>query len=166
MPIRYRILPKVSEQDAARFWASVDIRSANECWPWRAGTNPARDNYGRFWIKRVEYRTNRMAYYLHYGSDPLGDDACHSCDNPPCCNPSHLFVGSRAINLADMRRKHRQAMGPRHGIAKLTVNQVREIKTRYVPRKVSTYKLAAEFGVSQMTIHNIIHGKIWTHVLI
>lgn len=164
MPVKYRILPEVSPQDAERFWSNVDIRGRDECWPWLAGKNPQRDNYGRFWINRVEYRTNRMAYWLHYKIDPGPEDACHTCDNPPCCNPAHLFKGTRAANLADMTKKQRRVYGERHGISKLTDDQVAEIKRRYVPRKVSMYKLAAEYGVSEMTVNNIIHGKIWRHV--
>jgi hypothetical protein len=164
MPVKFRPLPQVSTRDAERFWANVDIRSSAECWPWTAGVNSARDGYGRFWIKRIEYRTNRMAYWLHYGIDPDSEDACHTCDNPPCCNPAHLFKGTRAQNLADMRSKKRQAIGERHGISKLTDGQVSEIKRRYIPRKVSMYKLADEFSVSEMTVNNIIHGKIWRHV--
>jgi hypothetical protein len=148
MSINYRPLPGVSTPDAKRFWASVDKRDPNECWPWTASVNTARDGYGRFWIKRVEYRTNRMAFYLHYGIDPGEQDACHTCDNPPCCNPVHLFTGTRKENLDDAKRKGRTAKGANRGAAKLNDEQVREIKRLYVPRKVGCYKLADKFGVT------------------
>lgn len=164
MPVKYRKLPQVSPQDAQRFWSQVDKRGPDECWPWMAGVNVRRDGYGRFWIKRREYRTNRMAYWLHYEIDPGQNDVCHRCDNPPCCNPAHLFQGTRAVNLQDMTDKKRRVYGERHGIAKLNDGQVAEIKRRYVPRRVSMYKPAAEYGVSEMTINNIIHGKIWRHI--
>lgn len=164
MPIKYRILPEVSPQDAARFWSLVDVRSPDECWPWLADKNPRRGNYGRFWLKRIAYRANRMAYWLHYGIDPAANDACHKCDNPPCCNPSHLFKGTRAINLADMTHKHRRVYGEQHGISKLTRKQVAEIKRLYIPRKVGCNQLAERFGVSEMTIHKIISGKTWVDV--
>lgn len=164
MPVKYRKLPNVAPQDAERFWSNVDKRGPDECWSWTASINARRDGYGRFWIKRVEYRTNRMAYWLHYGVDPADQDACHTCDNPPCCNPAHLFKGTRAANLEDMTRKKRRVYGEQHGIAKLTREQVAEIKRLYVPRKVGCYQLADRFGVTEMTIHKIISGKTWRDV--
>lgn len=164
MPIKYYPLPSVSSSDIERFWACVDKRRPDECWPWLAGSNPKRGNYGRFWIHRVEYRTNRMAFWLHYGIDPGQDDACHTCDNPPCCNPAHLFKGTRKENLDDAKRKQRTARGSNRGSAKLNDAQVREIKRLYIPRKVGCYQLATKFGVTQMTIHKIISGKTWTHI--
>lgn len=165
MPVKYRILPVVSPQDAERFWLNVDKRDGpNACWPWTAGVNLLRDGYGRFWIRRIEYRTNRMAYWLHYGVDPKEKDVCHHCDNPPCCNPNHLFVGTRKENLDDAKRKGRVAIGANRGAAKLTDDKVRQIKQLYVFRKVGCYQLAARFGVTEMTIHSIISGKTWRHV--
>lgn len=165
MTILWRPIPAMSKADKTRFHSLVSVRGPDECWPWLGPTNPHRGNYGRFWIRRVDYRVNRLAFWLHYGVDPGEYDVCHTCDNPPCCNPNHLFKGTRADNLADMRAKQRHATGERHGIAKLTIQQVREIRQRYIPRKVSMYKLADEYGVSEMTINNIIHGKIWRHVI-
>lgn len=105
-----------------------------------------------------------MAFYLHYGIDPAEQDACHTCDNPPCCNPVHLFTGTRKENLDDAKRKGRTAKGANRGAAKLNDEQVREIKRLYVPRKVGCYQLADKFGVTEMTIHKIISGKTWTHI--
>lgn len=164
MPIKYRPMPLVSAKDVDRFWLNVDKRDSDECWPWTAGVNIHRGGYGRFWLKRIPYRTNRMAYWLHYGIDPAEQDACHSCDNPPCCNPVHLFRGTRADNLDDMTRKGRRIRGEQHGIAKLTEDQVREIRRSYVPRKIGSNQLAKRFGVCPMTILNVVKGKIWTHV--
>lgn len=164
MPIKFRPLPEVSPQDRERFWSQVDVRGPDECWPWLAGSNPKRGNYGRFWIHRVEYRTNRMAFWLHYGIDPGQDDACHTCDNPPCCNPAHLFKGTRADNLTDMTRKGRRVRGERHGYSKLNEEQVREIKRSYIRRRVGSTQLARRFGVCPMTVLNIIKGKVWNHV--
>lgn len=164
MPVKYRILPEVSPQDAERFWSHVDIRTANECWPWTAGVNDARDGYGRFWIKRIEYRTNRMAYWLHYGVDPGKDDACHKCDNPPCCNPAHLFKGTRAINLADMKAKGRASKGEHRGAAKLTDNKVAEIRRQYYVDGLTQSAIAKQFDVSPSNVEHIVNFKVWKHV--
>lgn len=146
MSVKYRQLPLVSTEDSQRFWSNVNKRGTNECWPWLASVNRHRGGYGRFWIKRVEYRTNRMAFWLHYGIDPKEQEACHVCDNPPCCNPAHLFKGTRADNHADMRRKNRQPQGATHGLrlhpeciargnklphAKMTVEKVQAIRAQY-----------------------------------
>jgi hypothetical protein len=179
MPVKYRILPEVSPQDAERFWSNVEIRGVDECWPWLAGKNPRRDNYGRFWIKRVEYRTNRMAYWLHYKVDPGPDDTCHTCDNPPCCNPAHLFKGTRAVNLADMRSKGRQAKGANHGLklhperaahgeklpqTKLNPDTIRAIRARHAQGGITQARLAAMFGIGQAHLWYIVHRKVWKHV--
>ena len=179
MPVKYRKLPPISPQDTERFWSFVDKGRADECWPWTGGVNARRDGYGRFWVKRIEYRTNRMAFWLRYGVDPAEQDVCHRCDNPPCCNPAHLFLGTRAVNLADMRQKNRQATGDRHGLrrhpdaaakggqlpqTKLTVNQVVEIRTRYALGGVRQVDLAAEYGVDQANVSAIVLRKSWKHI--
>lgn len=98
---------------AARFWRNV-ARGANEvCWPW---TGFARRGYGWFYdrlgTKKVYRRAHRVAWELVHGDVPAGGVVCHRCDNPLCCNPMHLFVGSHADNVADKMSKGRQARGP------------------------------------------------------
>lgn len=91
---------------ALRFWAKVDQRGPDECWPWMASTNA--DGYGKFKIDGTVQNASRVALEIHTGALlPHDQVGMHSCDNPPCCNPAHLSAGTQADNLADMVAKGR-----------------------------------------------------------
>ncbi len=100
-----------------RFWAKVD-RSGPGCWPWMGAHNPR--GYGNFAIGDMTVRASRMAWELSFGPIPDGLWVLHTCDNPPCCNPAHLFLGTHAANMADMKAKGRapggNAVGERNGM--------------------------------------------------
>lgn len=95
-----------------RFWAKVQIGSPNDCWPW-TGTHVR--GYGRFWIgsrtdgSRRPVIASRFLYAQQVGEIPDGMQVLHRCDNPPCVNPHHLFLGTARDNVVDMLVKGRQA---------------------------------------------------------
>jgi hypothetical protein len=101
---------------AERFWAKVDKRGPDECWPWTAGIRP--DGYGMFREGAMGSRTvgaHRFAYELLVGPIPSDKPCvCHTCDNPPCVNPAHLFAATNDENMADMVAKGRAVQGERH----------------------------------------------------
>jgi len=89
-----------------RFWQKVDIRSSRECWPWKGATDVS--GRGDFWRDGVKQKAPRVAWSLRYGVPfPKELHACHTCDNPACCNPEHLWPGTRTQNFMDAARKGR-----------------------------------------------------------
>jgi hypothetical protein len=107
-----------------------------------------------------------MAYQLKIGKIPTGLHVLHHCDNPPCCNPKHLFVGTDKDNIEDMIRKGRNntPKGESHRDAKLTEKQVLEIRKRHVPFVLTYSMLAREYGVSKSTIQHAVNGSHWKHI--
>lgn len=156
-----------------RFWSKVAQADSSSCWPWSAATD--KDGYGVFGVStRIKSaRAHRIAWLLTRG-DPKRQLVLHTCDNPSCCNPDHLFLGTPADNMKDKVRKGRHVSGMRtkperaakgsaHGSAKLTEEQVKEIRKRYIPRKVTLHQLGAEYNVSFTTVHNALKYG-WRHV--
>lgn len=88
-----------------RFWSKVDRGAEDECWPFNAFRD--KDGYGRFSIGPDDMSAQRAAWLLTFGTIPNGMHVCHTCDNPPCCNPAHLFLGTHADNMRDARKKRR-----------------------------------------------------------
>lgn len=152
----------------ARYWGWVDVRGADECWPWLASRRDK--GYGQFYWFGHNEKAHRVAFSLAYGYWP--ENALHTCDHPWCCNPGHLYEGTIAQNNADMARRGRHwrqarpALVPRgewHHGAVLTEDDVLTIRER-AAAGVSQYVLAEEFGVAQSTIWRVIHRLLWRHV--
>jgi len=102
-------------------------------------------------------------WHLGLDSLPAEMDACHHCDHPPCVNPAHLFLGTRAENIADCIAKGRFAMGDRASLVKLTSAQIPVIRQQ-LGAGVNRRHIAAQFGVSPGAIRLIEIGKNWRHI--
>ena len=98
-----------------------------------------------------------------HGSIPEGLNICHTCDNPGCVNPAHLFVGSQSDNIRDMYNKGRGVdnSGEKNGLSKLTDVQVNEIRERYTGKYGEQTALAKEYGVTPRNIGSIVNNKHW-----
>lgn len=158
----------------ARFWAKVDRLSVGECWPWKGSRHPK--GYGRIRVggKYGELiSSHRVSWEIAHGRMvPEGKQVCHSCDNPPCCNPDHLWLGSNADNVADKVSKGRQARnvvdvpyetrarGERGGNSKLKEADVLKIRATTRP----STEVAAEYSVHPSLIRYIRARKIWQHI--
>jgi hypothetical protein len=159
---------------AGRFWQKVNkdgptpthCPEIGQCWLWSASVF-AKLGYGMFYLGQRQLEAHRYSWELHNGEIPAGMWVLHRCDNRLCVNPGHLFLGTPADNVADCKKKGRQARGEKNSRAKLTEEQVREIRRRY-ERGWRTAQsggvLAREFGVSPSTISQIVRGKHWKHI--
>lgn len=146
------------------FASKVASGEPDECWLWTS----TRDNkgYGVFGEGGKTLKAHRRAYELANGPIPNGLCVCHSCDNPPCVNPAHLWAGTLADNNHDMYAKGRRppVIGERHGHARLTEEKVREIRRSYQGRRGEQRELGRRFGVCQQTIQSIVARETWKHV--
>lgn len=154
----------VRQTFAERFWSKVDKDRPNGCWEWTAALNE--HGYG---VMRPEGRRTGPTVKAHRvsvlldGRDPEGLCVLHRCDNPPCVNPAHLFLGTRADNAADRDAKGRGNSGTVNGQARLTDAQVVEIRARVAAGELQRV-VAASFGVGRPTVSRIVNRKGWVHV--
>lgn len=173
-----------------RFWSKVDKTPGHgpngDCWLWTAGLFD--DGYGVFQIEGAARRAHRLAWEFTHGSLPSftnmkdGIVIRHKCHTPRCCNPDHLEPGTTADNVRDRDLAGRTWEGPigdkhwsvahpekvvrgmQQPNAKLTDDNIREIRRRYAAGGVSQSELGREFGVEQPHISLIVNRKIWKHV--
>lgn len=121
---------------------------------------------GQLSIGNTSVHAPRFSWELHNGPIPDGLYVLHRCDNPPCVNPKHLFLGTADDNSKDMISKDRQAKGEDHGQAVLTEDKVRLIRKlyRWHDRQYGSYGLAKMLGVSQYAVMCVIRGETWGHI--
>ena len=162
---------------AQRFWAKADMHGEDECWPWKGARSGA--GYGIIWVEGRNRQASQIAWELANGIPfPDGLIACHTCDNPPCVNPAHIFPGTTADNRHDAVTKGRVPSGVNHPVylnpglvtgmrnpcSKLTDDDVAEIRRRYAQGGVTKAAMAREYRVSQTAIYYVIRGRHWRHV--
>ena len=132
---------------------------ATGCWPWMAGKFS--DGYGTVFDNGRNRRAHIVAWERSHGTSvPTGLLICHTCDNPLCCNPAHLYAGTLLDNARDKVERGRQPRGEQIKSAKVTRDQVLAIRVDSRPQRT----IAADYDVSQATISAIKLGKTWSHV--
>ena len=162
---------KAAERQHTRrqFWERTDQSGGPDaCWPWQGYCND--QGYGKVNSEGKKWATHRLAFTIAYGPIPDEVDVLHSCDNPPCCNPAHLFLGDDFDNQQDAVAKGRKG-GPRPGYmkgeghihAKLTEVAVRDIRARVASGELPD-DLALEFGVALRTVKDVLARRTWNHV--
>lgn len=163
---------------AERFAEKVD-RSAGPtgCWPWLGARD--RRGYGVIWLNGRMHKAHRVARALVGRPIADGIEARHSCDSPPCVNPTHIQDGDHQANMTDMAARGRAAAGDRNGTrrhpdalergsrrsnARLSEAEVAAARALYARGGISQWQLAASLGVSQSTLSLALRGRTWAHV--
>jgi hypothetical protein len=145
--------------------SEIDI---NDCWVWKRSKNKG---YGQSGLKGKSIKAHRLSYLTFVGEIPNNLHVLHTCDNPTCVNPKHLFLGTNQDNMNDKVNKNRQAKGEDNGRSKLVQEEVDEIRTLYSAEleerakgkgtQLTQKELAKRFKVSQAEINDILNNKRW-----
>lgn len=146
-----------------RFWAMVDRRGPNECWPWLGEVNHGGYGLFQFSVTRRNVRAHRFVLGLT-SVDAAHLIVRHRCDNPPCCNPAHLLTGTKRQNSQDMVSRNRQTHGSRNPAARLNEDQVARIRATFALGGITRTALAEQYGVTRSTIGRVVSGRGWTLV--
>ena len=144
------------QRDIQRFLSKVAISLQTDiCWEWQACRHP--DGHGKFSLRKRTAYAHRVAWQIFKGPIPMGLQVLHDCDNPPCCNPAHLFLGTVQDNRADAVAKGRHVCGEKVGNSKLIAEQVLAIRADSRAQRA----IAKDYGVSRSLIGQIKQGLIW-----
>jgi len=176
--IQSKPIPELTEADIRRFWKKVNKAPGQgptgECWLWTASRSKL--GYGKLMIARPSqkrpYLASRISYKLFTGEDPAPFCVLHVCDVPACVRPEHLYKGTLLDNARDMMERNRQGgqfisqnvRGEKSVNAKLTEDQIREIRRMYASEAANQYQLAALYGVTRPAIGYIVRRINWPHV--
>jgi hypothetical protein len=155
----YPALADLSPETVAKFLGKIDKRGPGECWEWVGGARDGR-GYGAFCCAGRILIATRLAWVIEHGSVPVDKHVLHTCDNPPCCNPAHHYLGTHRDNVRDRtaRRRMPPRRGPDNHNAKLTDAQAQEIIRRRLAGE-SSGALSREFGIAQPSVCAMALGK-------
>jgi hypothetical protein len=143
------------------FWYNVSAPNEDGCMIWMRGKHPY--GYGALQYEGKVWSSHRLAWVLTYGPISKGLAICHKCDNPPCCNPRHLFMGTKKDNSQDMARKGRSSFGERNGMSRLVEADVCDIHALRLAGW-QLHRIAAKYGIGTTAVHNITVGRRWMAV--
>lgn len=192
MPRTHRTIPYLDNQATLRFWDSVHREDRLSCWGW--GGYISKKGRAVFNLNDKSFFASRVMWTLVHGAIPSRLLVCHSCDNPRCVNPDHLFLGTDLDNAKDRDRKGRGAVGDRHwsvlhpelrpkgsrngsikqpgrlprgekhGNAKLTAELVINMRKRFSGGQASMLQMARESGLSFRAVWQAVRGITWKHI--
>lgn len=143
------------------------VIESSGCWGWR-GSSKGSGGYPMMRVNGKKVKAHRFSYELSNGPIPEGYSVCHTCDNPACTNPAHLIAAPHWVNMLDRAAKGRSGAekrsGERCGQAKLTAQQVLEIREKFASGSYTKVQLGKEYGVTDPLIGKIVSREIWKYV--
>jgi len=147
-----------------RFWRRVEPQNGGKCRNW-LGTCGSH-GYGMVSRNGKNVRTHRVAYELVFGEFNVAFDVLHKCDNPLCCNPEHLYLGTDVENQRDAAQRggHKAKMGEQHPMARLNSSDIINIRNSFHKKGVFQHVLAKQYGVTKTQISRIVHNRVWKSV--
>lgn len=145
---------------AERFWSKVERRGPADCWPWLASKQ---GEYGQFYLKGRPIKASRACWYVEHRRMPKLH-VLHTCDNPICVNPKHLYLGTPAQNTADKITRDRQPHGVRHYKAKLTPGVVRSIRRLWNTDRYMQHEIATKLDIELWNVKSVLQEKSWVRV--
>lgn len=152
-----------SKTFAKRFWNKVSIgKNCFDCWGWSGCKVFGYGVISNGVSTGKNTLAHRASWILHNGPIPDGMFVLHKCDNPPCSNPNHLFIGNHQDNASDKVLKGRQLVGNQCHLSKFTASDVLSIRSNKLKETQSS--IAKRFGVNQSCISEIISRKTWKHI--
>jgi hypothetical protein len=163
-------VPLPMSERISTFWSRVDKKGPDDCWPW-LGAPDIQTGYGKFSWNSKTTSAHRFAWIATFGEIPSGLHVLHHCDNRICQNPNHLFVGTNTDNVHDMLAKGRASKPPVHtgprrwNCSPLSVDDVKIIRSMWIPRKFSVRKIAVKLGLPYKSVENAVSKHHWKGIL-
>lgn len=155
-------MPNFPPRRIRKFWNNVEKKAESECWEW-IGSRDSK-GYGKFFScedgSHKLLIAHRIAYFLVNGVDPGDAFVCHSCDNPPCCNPKHLWLGTMKDNVADMCKKNRQG----RACSTLSDNDVFMIRELWYSRMFTQGEIGFMYKITKPAVCKIVNRNAFKHI--
>lgn len=157
-------MPEFTREERLTAFFNKIVETQSGCHIFIGGRN--NEGYGNFWDNGVCKKAHRFAYECWYGPIPSGKLVLHKCDNPPCCNPYHLYLGTDADNTIDKLKRGRMASvaGANNPSAFITEKEVRDIYAHLHYTDMTQQEIADKFGLTKGHINNIKAGRVWNHI--